>query len=126
MFVHSTEVMNCQVSVFRKVTLIYSVCAVELVLLSTFIGMIVVFSRFNILVAHTRACINECQFLAFKGLSTTFNGSMNVSLNKDLLTFVTIGALPTVYPKSNYFNIKIMRHTCYSLVKLTIINSLLT
>ena len=32
-----------------------------------------------------------CQFLTFEGLSTTFEGSMNVFYNKNLLSFVTIG-----------------------------------
>ena len=34
---------------------------------------------------------NECQVLTFEGLSATFEGSMNVSYNKNLLTFITIG-----------------------------------
>ena len=65
--------------------------------------------------------------LTFEGLSTTFEGLMSVSYNKNLLTFVTIGdnTSTTVYLNSNYFNIKVMRPTYDSLVKLTIINSLL-
>ena len=64
----------------------------------------------------TNYSINECQFLAFEG-------STNVPYNKNLLTFVTIGIIhPLQY---TYFNIKIMRHTCNNLVKLTITNSLL-
>ena len=46
---------------------------------------------------------------------------------KNLLTFVTIGdnTSTTVYLKSSYFNITVMRHIYNNLVKLTIINSLL-
>ena len=33
-------------------------------------------------------CINECQFITFKGLSTTFEASTNVSFDTGLLTFV--------------------------------------
>ena len=36
-------------------------------------------------------CINECQFLAFDGSSTTFEGLLNFSCNTNLLTFVHIG-----------------------------------
>ena len=51
---------------------------------------------------------------------TTFEGSMNVSYNKNLLLFVTIAdnTSTTVYLKSNYFDIKFTRH---SFVKLTIV-----
>ena len=35
---------------------------------------------------------NEYQFSAFEGLPTTFEGSLNISYNITLLTFVPIGA----------------------------------
>ena len=80
----------------------------------------------NILIYHIQVA-NRCQFLTLEGLSTTFEGSTNVPYNKNLLTFVTIGdnTSITVYLKGNYFNIKVVRHTYNSLVKLAIIKSLL-
>ena len=62
--------------------------------------------------------------LTFEGLFTTFKGSTNVSCNKNLLIFVTIGdnTSTAVCPKST---IKVMRNAYNSFVKLTIVNSLL-
>ena len=70
---------------------------------------------------------NECQFLTFEGLSTTFEGSTNVSYSENCVTIGDNTSTTTlqVYLKSKYFNIKVIRHTYNSLVKLTIINSLL-
>ena len=51
-----------------------------------------------------KECINKCQFLAFKDLSTTFEGSLNVSYNIILLIIgdnacTNITFIHTVYSK---------------------------
>ena len=58
-------------------------------------------------------------------LSTTFETSTNVSYNTILFTFVAIGdnTCTTIYLQNTLFKIQTIRHTCNSLMKLTIINS---
>ena len=51
--------------------------------------------------------------LAFKGLSTTFKSASNVSCNKTLVTFVTIGVNTYTYSMhTKYFYIQTMKYLC--------------
>ena len=72
------------------------------------------------------ATYKRMSFLTFEGLSTTFEGLTNVYHSTNLLIFVNIGdnTCTTVHQQST-FNMKIIKHTCNSLVKPTFINSLL-
>jgi len=54
---------------------------------------------------HTNQYINECQFITFEGLSTTFEASMNVSFDTSLLILSLISDITIMHIRTQLINL---------------------